>query len=273
MIAVVSLQRVHAQSSDSTATEQEATQDAASDFTQDNNSSLESDKLWENANNAYINGEYERAASLYTQILSRGEHSDKLYYNLGNAYFKQNRLGKAILNYNRALEMSPQDEDIAYNLALANARTIDKIESVPEFFVKRWIRELGYSLSSNSWAILSLIFFAIALTSAVAWLLSNVMTMRKAGFFTMIICGVLTITSLIYSSAARERVLNGTQAIVMNIAAPVKSSPGAGSKDIFVLHEGTKVNVLEELDGWCEISIADGNKGWIAKNAIETLKN
>lgn len=228
-------------------------------------------RLWDAANNAYIDGDYDTAVKLYNQLLESGKHGAKLYYNLGNAYFKQNRLGCAILNYNRAQLLDPRDEDISYNLALANARTVDKIEDVPQFFLKTWIGGIGEFFNSNTWSILSLVFLGIGLGAVIMWLVARSLPLRKAGFYGAIAMAFLFISSLVYAQSARDRQINSRTGIVMNAAAPVKSSPSGTSKDIFVLHEGTKLTVHETLDGWYEISVADGNKGWISQQAVELI--
>lgn len=229
------------------------------------------DTLWSRANAAYSNGNYRQAVDLYDALLAQGVHSGKLYYNLGNSWFKQGRMGKAILNYNRALLLDPTDEDTRYNLAMANARIVDKIDTVPEFFLKSWLRDLGLLLGSDAWAVLGLVFLGLTFAAVMLWLLANTLVLRKLGFYGGIVSLVFCFVSTFYAHFQRTRLLHGTEAVVMNLVAPVKSSPGAGSKDIFVLHEGTRVRILERLDGWTEIVLADGNKGWIATNAIEAI--
>lgn len=226
---------------------------------------------WERANGAYHTNEYANAAVLYEDILSTGQHSAKLYFNLANAYFKQNQLGRAILNYNRALLLDPADEDISYNLQLANARTIDKIEPVPQFFLKSWFLGLGDICSSDAWAVIALVLFAVALAGVIAWLVISDLRYRKLGFYTALVSVVFVVMSLVYSQIGYARRFQNKDAIVMNSAAPVKSSPSPGSTDIFVIHEGTKVEVLGELDSWSEIKLEDGNKGWIATSAITPI--
>ena len=229
------------------------------------------DTLWAQANAAYSNGQFRLAVQLYEELLRQGVHSSKLYYNLGNSWFKQGRMGKAILNYNRALLLDPTDEDTQYNLAMANARIVDKIDSVPEFFLKTWLRDLGLMFSSDMWAALGLFFLAVTFAAIILWLLAGTMGLRKLGFYGGIVSLVLCLGTTFYANFQRNRLLHNTEAIVMNLVAPVKSSPSAGSKDIFVLHEGTRVRMLEQLDGWTEIVLSDGNKGWITSNAIEAI--
>lgn len=229
------------------------------------------DKAWNEANTAYINADYAAAVEGYERLLAEGYESDALYLNLGNAYFKRGMNGKAILNYHRALRLDPGDEDARYNLSIADARVQDRIESVPVFFLRRWFASLGGLGGSNAWAVASLVFFALVLVGAGAYLLLESIVWRKIGFFGSVASLALFVLSTVYAAAGRSERLDPSEAIVMRTSASVKSSPDGDSKDIFVLHEGTKVGIVGALGDWREIRIADGNKGWIAASAIETI--
>ena len=148
----------------------------------------------------------------------------------------------------------------------------DKIEHVPEFFLKTWVRSLRMSLSSNAWATVSLVVLGVMLACVLLYLLATKLALRKTGFYSAIILLLLFIFSVVSASIGRRELTHAEEAIVMSSAAPVKSSPDNGSKDLFVLHEGTKVRVLNALEEWREISIADGNKGWIKESAIELIQ-
>lgn len=230
------------------------------------------DMLWEEANTAYADADWDGAIRGYNAILDAGYASHKLYYNLGNAYFKDNKVGRAILFYNRALLLKPGDRDTRYNLEIANGRVVDKIEPVPEFFLTRWVRGVRSTMGTNGWAVLSLVLLAVALGAALVYLLSGKLALRKAGFYTGICSLALVALALTFSIVERREILHSPEAIVMSTAAPVKSSPDVASKDIFILHEGTKVRVVSSLGEWREIEIASGDKGWIASAAIETLR-
>ena len=130
------------------------------------------DELWDMANTAYINGNFHSAAEVYEEILSRGVSSVKLYYNLANAYFKEDRIGKAILYYKRALRLAPGNDDIRHNLSVAEARTKDNIEDIPEFFFVTWMREARHTMSCTAWSILSLVLLACALALFLVYLLA-----------------------------------------------------------------------------------------------------
>ncbi len=227
--------------------------------------------LWDAGNAAYAQAEYRQAIAYYDSIQTLGYTGHKLFYNLGNAYFKDGKTGKAILNYERALSLRPTDDDVRHNLAIANGYVKDKIENVPEFFLSTWVRSLRMSLSSNAWAAVSLMFFALTLASALLYLLSGKFLMRKAGFYTAIVSLALFIVVLSFAAAERRQILYPDRAIVMQGAVSVKSSPDNGSKELFIIHEGTKVKVVREVGQWKEITIADGNMGWINSQAIEMI--
>ena len=158
-----------------------------------------------------------------------------------------------------------------YNLAVAGSYTKDRIESVPQFPLKTWMIGLRNSLSSNAWSILSLVFLAVALAGAVAYLLGRRIWLRKTGFYHAVLFCLLFVISVSFAVSQRDGFLRPDDAIVMAGAVPVKSSPDQNSRDIFVLHEGTKVRVLSQLGSWREISIADGKKGWMAADAIRMI--
>lgn len=227
--------------------------------------------LWDKANQAYIDADYRSAIEGYDSIVRMGYAGHKLYYNLANAYFKNGEIGKAVLYYNKAQKLAPSDEDIRHNLAVANGYVKDNIEAVPEFFFKTWIRTLRGTMSSNAWAVWSIVLFASGLAALALFLLARGLGLRKAGFYGALACLVLFAVCVAFSSAGKRESRDGSFAVVMASAAPVKSSPDVSSKDIFVLHEGTKVKVIEQLNEWREITIADGNKGWILASSIETI--
>lgn len=229
------------------------------------------DILWNDANAAYIAGDYAEAVRGYEAIREQGLESDNLYLNLGNAYFKQHKIGKSILNYERALRLSPANEDVRYNLTVADAYVQDKIDVVPTFFLNRWVNTLRLTVTGNAWAVLSVVFFALTLAGAVLYLLAGGLLWRKAGFYGAIVSLCLFFFSFHAAAKARNNRLNPDRAVIMSGAAPVKSSPDVGSKDIFVLHEGTRVRVKDALGDYREIVIADGNKGWILATSIEMI--
>ncbi len=229
------------------------------------------EQLWDKANTAYINGDYRTAAETYEQILDRGLSSVKLYYNLANACFKEGRTGKAILFYRRALRLAPGNEDIRYNLSVAEARTKDNIEEIPEFFFVEWVRGVRHAMSCTAWSVLSLVALVCALALFLMYLLAPRLSLRKAGFYGTVTAVVLFMLTTWFAMGERREMLDQTAAVVMSASTAVKSSPDKSATDLFVLHEGTLVEITDRLDGWCEITIADGKKGWLECRTIEVI--
>ena len=220
------------------------------------------DQLWDLANTAYVNGDYHTASEYYEAIGALGLSSVKLYYNLGNAYFKEGRLGKSILNYRRALRLSPGSDDIRYNLGVAEARTKDNIEAIPEFFLTTWVRGVRHTMSCTAWSLFSLAALVCALSLFLTYLLARRLSLRKTGFYGTLIAFVLFILTTWFALGVRREMLDDSQAVVMSLSTAVKSSPDKSATDLFVLHEGTLVEITNRLDDWCEITIADGKKGY-----------
>lgn len=227
--------------------------------------------LWDMANTAYINNEYSRAEAIYDEILQRGEHSAKLYYNLANACFKQDELGRAILYYHRALRLRPGDADIRYNLSVAEARTKDTIDRIPEFFLTTWMRALRHTMSSTAWSVLSLVALVTMLVLVLIYLLARRLSLRKAGFYGTLAALVVFVLTSWFAAAGRTEQIGEHEAVVTSLSAAVKSSPDSSSTDLFVLHEGTVVEITNRLGDWCEVMIADGKKGWTQRSKIEVI--
>ena len=226
---------------------------------------------WEMGNKAYMDGAYDKAVEEFSAILEGGEYSMELYYNLANAYFKMEKIGKAILYYNKALRIAPSQEDVLHNLAIAETRTKDKITAVPEFFLHRWMRVVRNSVSCNAWGALSLLFFALILTFVLLFLLASRLGVRKAGFYGALCSLLLFVATTAFAISSRNDILTEDEAVVMSSAISVKSSPDRSATDLFVLHEGTKLRIVAEFDEWIEVVIADGKKGWTERKNIETI--
>lgn len=230
-----------------------------------------SSERWEAGNKAYIDGKYNDAAVAYRSIVEGGEYSVELYYNLANAYFKMDSIGKAILYYNKALRIDPSSEDILHNLSLAEMKTKDRIIAVPEFFLTRWFQSVRNGMSCMAWSVLSLVALALLLASVLLFLLATPLGVRKGGFYGALVSFVLFVTLTGFAVSSRNDMLSHNEAVVMISAIAVKSSPDRSAPDLFVLHEGTKVRVVAEMDEWCEVVIADGKKGWTERKNIEEI--
>lgn len=228
-------------------------------------------ELIKQANTAYIDGQYSYAIELYEAILEQNLEAAELYFNLGNAYFKENRLGHAILNYERALRIKPGDENTLFNLNVARARTVDRINPVPLIFYENWWRSFYSFFSTDTWAKLGLFLLVFSLVSLGGFFFVQTRGLKKLGFGLSLFCLLLMSVSFFAARSQYHNTFKKREAIVMTPRATAKSSPGDSSPDLFVIHEGAKAKITSELGDWYEIRLANGNVGWVKKSALEMI--
>ncbi len=223
------------------------------------------------ADSAYTQERYQKAAQLYEQLLKKGVSSE-LYYNLGNSYYRMDNMTKAVLNYERALLLSPGDGDIRFNLQMARAKTIDKIVPESEMFFVTWYRSLVNLQSVDAWARLALISLVLAIILALAYLFANAIWLRKVGFFGGFFFVLLFLFSNLFAWQQKKALIHRSGAIIIRSAVNVKSTPSSHGTDLFILHEGTKVNITDDtMRGWKKIRVADGKEGWLETKEIEII--
>ena len=230
------------------------------------------DSLWNMANQAYVEGRWADAVKGYETISEMGLESAALYCNTGDAYFKDSNPAKAILYYERALKLDPSYSDARFNLALLNTGIQDRIDAVPEFVLKTWFRNFSYIMDSNSWAVCFILFIALTLAMILMFILSPSIGGRRTGFFVGIVMLLSALMSLTFSVWQKNDAIKTDEAIIMRPVTSVKSSPSAeASTDLFILHEGTKVKLLDGVGSWKNIELADGRQGWIPSADLEVI--
>ena len=230
------------------------------------------DSLWNKATEAYSAGQWDMALQGYSSISAAGLESAPLYCNIGDAYFKLEDYPRAILYYERALKLDPSCSDARYNLGITSELIQDRIDVVPEFLLKSWARDVCYVLDSDSWAGLSIFCFAVFLAMLLLYLLSGRVAARRTGFFSAIVFILFAGMCLWFSLWQKSDYQRADSAIVMRPVSSVKSSPSSEtSTDLFILHEGTKVTILDEVGDWRNISLADGRQGWMLSADMEII--
>lgn len=223
------------------------------------------------AEHYYADAKYDSAAMAYHKVLDAGYHSAELYYNLGNSYFKGNDIPSAILYYEKALKLDPSNEDVLFNLKLANSRIPDKIDALPQLFFIRWYVGLYNMFSVDNWAKISLVLFAVFALFSLFYFLGRNIVMRKTGFYVALLFFVLSLGSLFMTYQKNSSEKQQDQAIVFSPSVTVKSSPNNNGVDLFVIHEGTKIQIVDKVGAWCEIKIANGSVGWIETKNIQLI--
>lgn len=223
------------------------------------------------ADSAYVQERYAEAAELYEQLLDQGHNSD-IYYNLGNCYFRLEKIGHSILNYERAIRLNPGDGQIRHNLELARNKTQDKVVALPEIFIITWYKSILYSLSVDGWGLLATVSFILFLVMLSGYLFLNHLTIRKVGFFGGIIALMLCVISNIFAYHEKTLMLRHNTAVLMQETVHVKSTPSQDGKDLFVIHEGTKVTITDDtMRDWKEVRLDDGKTGWLESAEIEII--
>ncbi len=220
------------------------------------------------ANAAYAEGRYDDAATIYEALLAEAPDA-VLYYNLGNAQFKRGELAQAILNYERALRLQPNNKDAQYNLAFAQSRITDNIVE-QDFFLSAWARTVRNQLRESTWTILSICLFILALVGLLLFLLGREPWLRKTAFHIAWIALLFSLIAGLNALSLHKRDTLRNEAIITQGVVNAKSSPDRSGTDLFTIHEGTKVIIRETLGEWMNIRVG-GNEGWIRSQNLERI--
>jgi len=220
---------------------------------------------------AYNAKQYPQAITQYEKIIAGGYESYALYYNLGNAYFRNNETAQAVLNYEKALKLAPNNEDIKHNIEVVNSKFTDKVEMVPELFYKRWWSGIVNLMDIDALAAINILLLTLALVLIAIYVAVSGIIIRKISFWAGISLLFIFSIGVLAASQRNHYIAQQHEAIVFTQMVNIKSSPDENSKDIFVLHEGTKVKLLDVVADWQEIRISNGSVGWIKTSDIRKI--
>lgn len=234
-------------------------------------SMAQNETLFEQGNALYNDGNYTEAIEKYRAILKQGKHSAELYFNLGNSYYKLNNIAPSIYYYEKALQLAPDDKDILNNIAFARNMTIDVVDTIPEVGFSKLINSITNMMSFDAWSKMAVglvILFAILFLS---YYFSYASTKKRMAFVVSLASIVLASTSLSFAYHKYNLEKNDKPAIVFAKESQIKSEPNLRSSEAFKLHEGTKVQILDTVNNWKRIKLADGKTGWIVSDDIKAL--
>ncbi|MDR1155951.1 MAG: tetratricopeptide repeat protein [Bacteroidales bacterium] len=219
----------------------------------------------------YRQNEFSKAIAAYQSLADSGWTSPVLFYNLGNACFKNHDIKSAILYYERAKRLAPNDEAIDFNLNLSRSLTFDKVEAVPELFLITWGKAIRDRMTVRGWSWWSIGSFIAMLALGLLFLFVHRMRVRRISFGLAVFCFLLSLVSFTFGYLQKANVLRTDEAIVFAPSVTLKSSPDDSGNNLFILHEGIKVRIEDRIGEWCEVRIADGNKGWMRISELEII--
>ncbi len=225
----------------------------------------------QNADDEYAKGNYQQAIKDYQEILKTGV-SLEIYYNLGNAYYRTDNITQALLAYERALQLSPGDNDIRFNLQYARSKTIDKITPETEMFFVTWYNSLVNFTSVDRWANTAIVSIVMALLLILVFLFAPQMWARKSGFYGSAVFLLLFAFANLFAFQQKHELETKQGAIVIAPTVNVKKTPAASGTDVFVIHEGTRVDITDRgMKQWRGVKLADGREGWLKTSQIEEI--
>ncbi|QJD98304.1 tetratricopeptide repeat protein [Mucilaginibacter robiniae] len=222
-------------------------------------------------NSAYAKKHYNEAISFYKQIVDEGYQSVAVYYNLGNAYYRNGDIAWAMLYYEKAYKLSPGDEAIKVNLQFARQKTADKLDPEPEFFITRWWHAFILAFSLHALAVLSIVYVLLGFALLSYYLFAGTVLLKKASFYSGLVLIGLGFISIFIANRQLHYFNHHHEAIIFGGAVAVKSTPATAAKSLLVLHDGTKVGVLNNQNGWMKIKLPNGNEGWVAYNNVKQI--
>ncbi len=231
----------------------------------------QNDKLFQQANTFYNNGQYTEAIDNYEKIIESGQHSSALYYNIANAHYKLNHIAPSIYYYEKALQLAPNDSEIKNNIAFAKNMTIDAIDKMPEVGFSVWLKNLANYTTFDGWAKIAIVLMLLFIGLYLVYYFTQT-SLRKRFAFIGSMASMLFVTISIALAYHNYNLTQKDQpAIVFAKESLVKNEPNLRSNEAFKLHEGTKVQILETVDNWKKIQLADGKTGWIISEDIKAL--
>jgi len=227
--------------------------------------------IFEEANTLYNEGKYSEAITKYESVLETNQHSAELYFNLGNANYKLNNIAPSIYYYEKALQLKPNDPDIKNNMAYAQNMTVDAIQTVPELGLSKFFNKVTHALLFDTWAKIAIVLMVLFVLLFITYYFTYDTSKKRLSFVLSFVFLFLSLFSLGLAFQKNALDKKNNPAIVFAQETEVKTAPNLASEDAFILHEGTKVQVLDTMSNWKKIKLTDGKTGWIIGDDIKLL--
>ncbi|MEJ7558286.1 MAG: SH3 domain-containing protein [Pedobacter sp.] len=229
------------------------------------------ESLYVKANKEFAEKKYEAAVNTYQRVLDAGAKTAAVYYNLGNAHYRLNSFASAILNYERARRLAPNDRDVIVNLALANSKITDKMEVLPELFLTRWWTSFLLLLTVQGWSMIGVLFLLTGFTGLIIYLYSQAYRSKRLSFYSGLVMVVLGICFISFARAVESYMEAHKEGVVFNGTVNVKSAPDAKQKTLMLIHEGTKLRIIDSKNDWLKVELPNGTIGWVEARTLQLI--
>ena len=231
----------------------------------------QAEDLFQKGNTAYAEGSYEAAVEAYEELLESGQTAAEVHYNLANAHYKLSHIGPSIYHYEKALQLDPGDSDIRNNLQFAQNMTVDAIEAAPQNGFSRWWQSFLGSFGTTGWATLGIVCMFVFVLLFLAYYFSGIPLRKRVFFLSGMFFLFLALGSVTLGFVKADQLQDQNFAVIFAEEVGISSEPNERGEELFFLHEGTKVELLEDFQEWYKIELANGNQGWIRRDAIKIL--
>lgn len=238
--------------------------------------------LVQKADSAYNKDNFTEALKLYMDAARTEGTSTGLYYNIGNSYYRLGNIRKAVVYYERALLLDPNNQDAKDNLDFLSTKIVDIKSGSEQNILVEAIDSLISSKSSDTWATIAIICFILFVGAVMVYIFSPVVVLRKIGFFGGFILLVAVIITNIFAFKMRNIAERHDYAVITVPSVTLSTSPRVPkdkSEEAFILNEGTKVRILDSVmntidsipDKWYDVKIDNAHRAWINSKNIEII--
>ena len=233
----------------------------------------QNEALFHKATEAYNKGDYDEAIANYLDILDNGQHSASVYFNLGNAHYKRNEIASSIYYYEKALLLDPNDAEIRNNLGYAQNMTLDAIDPLPETGLAKLYGNITNIMTFDQWAVLAVVCILVFVLLYILFAYATYSSRKRWAFITSLMVLFMGVLSVIFAYVQYRDFKADQPAIIFADEITIRSEPNTNSEEVFSLHAGTKVNLLDELNDWHKIRIANGQIGWVPAAEVKAIKD
>lgn len=226
---------------------------------------------YQKAHELYEQHQYNEAKQIYDSLRLLGISNSDLYYNLGNVYYKLNQIGQAVLHFEKAINLNPNNEDALFNLKIANLKVVTKNNRLNDFIVVRWVKGVIHYFQFDQWAKAQILFGILFLILFSLFNFLSNPSIKKISFYSSITVLCLMLLCGIFAWSAQKDLQTAEYGIVINTPVSLVSEPSTNAKEILILHEGMKFRKMETIGKWYQIKLSDGNIGWVEASSIAMI--